>query len=346
MTIKLKSLEEQSVVVFGASSGIGRQTAIDLAKRGAKVTVASRSESGLASLVEEIEHFGGEAFYLTADAANFEDVKAVADAAFERYGRLDTWVHTAATMIFAEFEKTTPEEFKRVIEVNLLGQVYGAMAALPFIRKTGGGALIHVTSVESYRTVPLQSAYGSSKHGVTGFVEALRVELQAEGVPISVTEILPAAINTPIWDKGRTKFEFKARPPVPPIYHPKIVSDAILYAAEHEVRDIIAGGGALGVPVLQRLSPKLTDLATRMVGFNQQDDEPRPPNAPDGLFDIVPELDTIEGRFSDEQFSFDPYTWTKTHPRRVSIAAAAFGGIIGGLYAYVNIKNSRNQIIE
>lgn len=341
MKIKLRSLHEQSVVIFGASSGIGRQAALDFAARGARVTVAARSRSGLESLVAEICQAGGEAIYVTADAANFEDVKAVADAAYTRYGRLDTWVHAAGTMIIAEFERTTPTEFKRVIEVNLLGQAYGAMAALPYIRKCGGGALIHITSVEAYRTLPLQSAYGSSKHGVSGFLQALRLELQAEGVPISVTEILPAVINTPIWEKGRNKFKFKARPPVPPIYHPKIVSNAILFAAENPIRDLIAGGGALGVPILQRLSPGFTDLITRLVGFNQQDNEMVAAGSPDGLFDTVPDLDTVEGRFSDEQFNSDPYTWMKTNPRKASLIAAVAGGVIGGFTSYLKIRNQR-----
>lgn len=338
MKIKLKPISEQVVVVFGASSGIGRLTALDFARKGAKVVAAARSESGLASLVKEITQNGGEAFYVTADAANFEQVEAVADRTFERYGRLNTWVHVAGTIVFATFEQTTPEEFKRVIEVNLLGQAYGAMSALPYLRKTGGGALIHITSVEAHRTVPFQSAYGSSKHGVTGFLEALRVELEHESVPISVTEILPAAINTPIWDKGRSKLGWKARPPVPPIYHPQIVSDAILFAAENPVRDMVAGGGALGVPFLQRLAPALTDKITGLVGFNQFDDERLPPTAPDGLFDTVPEFDTIEGRFSDEQFMSDPYVWAKTHPQKMTAIWAATGAIFGGLLAYGLIK--------
>lgn len=336
MQINLKPLNEQVVVVFGASSGIGRQTALDFAEKGARVVVAARSESGLKSLVEEIGQNGGKAYYFTADAANFEEVKAVADVAFERFGGIDTWAHVAATMVFAPFEQTTPEEFKRVIEVNLLGQVYGAMAALPYLRKSGQGALIHVSSVEAYRTLPFQSAYGSSKHGVAGFIEALRVELQDEGVSISVTEVLPAAINTPIWDKGRSKFKCKARPPLPPIYHPKIVSDTILYAAENPIRDIVAGGGALGVPLFERLAPSLTDTITGLIGFNQFDDEPLPPDAPDGLFDTVPELDTIEGRFSDEQFMSDPYVWAKTHPQKVKAILA--GGLIGGLLAYAMFR--------
>lgn len=331
MKIKLKPINKQAVVVFGASSGIGRLTALNFAERGAKVTVASRSEAGLASLVKEIKDKGGEAFYIPADAADFDAVKRVADSAFERYGHLDTWIHTAGTMVAAPFEKTTPEEFKRVIEVNLLGQAYGAIAALPYLRKTGGGALIHITSVEAFRTVPFQSAYGSSKHGIKGFLQALRVELQEEGAPIAVTDIMPGAINTPIWDKGRNKFKYKNRPPTPPIYHPQIVVDAILYAAENEIRDMVAGGGAAGVPIAERFSPQLTDLITRTVGFNQFEDELMPPDAPDGLFDVMPEHDVVEGRFSDEQFMSDPYTWAKTNPRKVNAGILAVGGLLGGL---------------
>lgn len=334
MKIKLKPVNEQVVVVFGASSGIGRQTALDFARRGARLAVASRSESGLASLVEEIKQIGGEAFYKTADAADAADaaaVKAVADETFARYGTLDTWVHTAGTMIFAPFERITPEEFKRLIEVNQLGQVYGAMAALPYLRKAGGGALIHVTSVEAYRTVPYQSAYGSSKHGVKGFLQALRVELQKEAVPISVTEIMPAVINTPIWDKGRNKFKYKEKPPLPPYYHPKIVSDTILFASENEVREMVAGGGGAGVPIVERLSPRLADFISRLAASNQFTDEPQPPGARDGLFDTMPELDVVEGRFSDEQFTSDPYTWAKINPqisKPVLLAAGVLGGII------------------
>lgn len=341
MKIKLKPLNEQTVVIFGASSGIGRIAALDFAKRGANVTVAARSETGLASLVEEIEAFGGKAFYVTADAADFDAVKAVADQTFARYGRIDTWVHSAGTMIFAPFEKTAPEEFKRLIEVNLLGQAYGAMAALPYLRKAGGGALIHITSVEAYRTVPFQSAYGSSKHGVKGFLQALRVELQDEGVSIAVTEILPGAINTPIWDKGRNKFKFKARPPIPPIYHPQIVSNAILFAAENEVREMVAGGGSAGVPLAERFSPRLTDTITGLIGFNQLSDTPLAPGAPDGLFDVVPELDVIEGRFSDEQLMSDPYTWAKTNPHKVNAIIAAGGSILGGFLIYKILKKRK-----
>ncbi|MEJ7700482.1 MAG: SDR family NAD(P)-dependent oxidoreductase [Pyrinomonadaceae bacterium] len=129
MKIKLKPINKQVVVVFGASSGIGRLAALEFGRKGAKVVVSARSEEGLKSLVAEIEADGGEAFYVVADAADFEQVKSVAKQTVEKFGRLDTWVHSAAAFIFATFEQTAPEEFERLLKVNLLGQIYGAKAA-------------------------------------------------------------------------------------------------------------------------------------------------------------------------------------------------------------------------
>ena len=314
MKITLKPIGVQAAVVFGASSGIGRLTALHFAERGAKLCVAARSEEGLRSLVEEIEAKGGEAFYVVADAADFEQVRAVAEKCVERYGRLDTWIHAAGAFIFGSVEETEPEEYERLIKVNLLGQIYGAKAALPHL-KHFGGALLHVSSVEAIRTAPYQSAYGASKHGLNGFLQVLRVELAHEKIPVSVTQILPAAINTPIYEKGRNKMPFKMRP-VPPVYHPQIVVDAIAYAAENPTRDLIAGGAGLGVVYAERFSPALADFFSEAIGFRGQNGGAKdsPEQFRDNLFEPISGYDTVEGNFSDEQIKRDPYTWLKTNP--------------------------------
>jgi NAD(P)-dependent dehydrogenase (short-subunit alcohol dehydrogenase family) len=144
--MKLKPIDQQVIAVVGASSGIGRETALQLAKRRAKLVVSARSKPGLETLINEISQLGGEAIAIPADVSIFEQVQKVADKAVDHYGHLDTWVHTAATAIIAPFEQVTPEEFKRVIDVNLMGQVYGAMVALPHLKREGQGALIHVFS--------------------------------------------------------------------------------------------------------------------------------------------------------------------------------------------------------
>jgi NAD(P)-dependent dehydrogenase (short-subunit alcohol dehydrogenase family) len=324
--VQLKPIEEQVVALMGASSGIGRETALQFAKRGARVVVAARNERGLGSLVDEIRDAGGSAIAVPADTSSFEQVKAIADRAVEEYGRLDTWVHLAAVGLFATFEQTTPEEFERVIDVNLMGQVYGAMAALPHLKQEGRGALIHISSVEAKRSFPFHSAYGASKHGIDGFLESLRVELKHEGWPISVTQVMPGTINTPFFDKGRTKLGVKPVG-IPPIYEPETVANIILYAAENPARDLVSGGAAQALIVNQRLSPRLVDaiLSTR-AGFRPQlTDEPRSENDPDNLYGPIEGHDTVKNGF--RAFSRSLYNWLEMHPlvRRGVVAGTALG---------------------
>ncbi|MBW4649058.1 MAG: SDR family oxidoreductase [Kastovskya adunca ATA6-11-RM4] len=297
--MQLKPIAEQVVTVVGASSGIGRETALQFAKRGAKVVVSARNEAGLQSLVDEIQRFGGDATAVIADVADFQQVKAIADRTVEVYGRLDTWVHAAAIGILAQFDEITPEEFKRVIDVNLMGQVYGAMAALPYLKQEGRGALIHISSMEGRRSLPLQSPYSSAKHGVEGFLESLRVELKHEGLPISVTSILPAVINTPYYNHVRTKLGVKPTG-IPPYYSPSLVVDAILYVAENPTRDFIVGDVGRILDLAQRLSPELLDVVLTLVGFpGQRTDQPKSENAPDNLYEPMEGYCQVEGDFNE-----------------------------------------------
>lgn len=324
-TVDLKPVEQQVVALMGASSGIGREAALRFAKSGAKVVVSARSEEGLDSLIEEIRGKGGEATAVVADTSDFEQVKAVAERAVEKYERLDTWVHLAAVGLFATFEETTPEEFDRVIDVNLMGQVYGAMAALPHLKREGRGALIHISSVEAKRSFPFHSAYGASKHGIDGFLEALRVELKHEGWPISVTQVMPGTINTPFFDKGRTKLGVKPVG-IPPIYEPETVANIILYAAEHPARDLVSGGAAQALILNQRLSPRMLDsVLTTRAGFSpQMTDEPRSSeDDPDNLYAPIRGHDTAKNGF--RAFSRSLYNWLEMHPmvRRGAAAGTA-----------------------
>jgi NAD(P)-dependent dehydrogenase (short-subunit alcohol dehydrogenase family) len=319
--LQFKPVGEQVVVLMGASSGIGRETAVRFARKGAKVVASARGEEGLDSLVQEIRDEGGEAIAVPADTSEFEQVKAVADRAVQEYGRLDTWVHLAAVGLFATFEQTTPEEFARVIDVNLMGQVYGAMAALPHIKREGRGTLIHISSVEAKRSFPFHSAYGASKHGIDGFLEALRVELRHEGWPIGVTQVMPATINTPFFDKGRTKLGVKPVG-VPPIYEPETVANMILYAGENPARDLVSGGAAQALILNQRLSPRILDaILTTRVGFSpQKTEEPRSEDDPDNLYAPINGHDTAKNGF--RALSRSLYNWLQIHPKVRRGAAA------------------------
>ncbi|BAY07873.1 SDR family oxidoreductase [Calothrix sp. NIES-2098] len=295
--MQLKPINQQVVAIVGASSGIGRDAAVKFAERGAKVVVSARSEPGLQSLVDEIHNLGGTATYVVADVSDFQQVKAIADKTVAEYGRIDTWVHAAATGVISPFEKITPEEFARVVDVTLMGQVYGAMAALPYLKQEGRGALIHISSMEGRRSLPLQSPYSAAKHGLEGFLDALRVELQHEKWPISVTSILPATINTPFYNKVGSKLGVKPTG-VPPYYQPSLVADAILYAAEHPTRDFVVGDAGKILDFVQRISPPLADSLLLAIAFQgQRTNEPKSEDAPNNVFAPIEGYDKVEGDF-------------------------------------------------
>jgi NAD(P)-dependent dehydrogenase (short-subunit alcohol dehydrogenase family) len=332
--MQLKPIDQQVVAVVGASSGIGRDTALQFAKRGAKVVVSARSEEGLNTLLEEINREGGTAIAVPADVADFEQVKAIADKTVEYFGRLDTWVHLAATSVFAPFDEITPEEFKRVIDVDLMGQAYGAMAALPHLKREGRGSLIHITSEEARRSLPFQSAYSAAKHGVMGFLDAMRLELKRKGYDINVANIMPGVINTPFYNKGKTKLGVKPTG-VPPYYAPQLVTEAILHAAEHPIRDYVVGDVAKILDLVYRISPALSDALLLAVGFEgQKTKEVKFEDDPNNLYEPISGYNRTEGDFN--QYVIPSITdWFDKHPAATfgALAIAALGAfaLLGGV---------------
>jgi NAD(P)-dependent dehydrogenase (short-subunit alcohol dehydrogenase family) len=322
-----KPINEQIVAVVGAASGIGRETARQFAERGARLVVADNDEEGLQTLVDEIQRAGGQVISITADVSNFTQVTAIASLAEQEYGRLDTWAHIAGVGVYATFAETTPEEFRRVLDVNLMGEVHGAKASIPLLAREGG-TLICISSVEARRSLPLHSAYAASKHGVDGFLEALRVELLHDRVPVTVTQILPATINTPFFDKARTKMGVKPLG-LPPLYEPRVVANAILYAAEHPTRDLVVGGAGKMLLNTQRISPRLLDRVLAVVGFRgQKTSEPRSVDAPNNLFGPVQGDDRTTGDFGAFSMPASFSTWLDTH-RLAKLGA--MGAVVGTL---------------
>jgi hypothetical protein len=199
-----------------------------------------------------------------------------------------------------------------VLQVNLLGQVHGAKAALPHLRRDGG-AFISMSSMGSQRGIPLQTAYCASKHGIDGFLEALRVELQRDGVPVSITQIMPGTINTPLFDNARTKTGFKPVAP-PPAYPARVVADAIVHAAAHPVRDLVVGGAAKTLITVEKVAPRVIDALLRRVGYEIHDTgEPKPADAPDNLHAPLTGNDTVEGTVGGVTLRHSAYTWLAVH---------------------------------
>lgn len=263
MPVKLKPLSEQRVVVTGASSGIGLETARRFAAEGARVLLVARNEEALQAAVEEIRADGGRAEYAVADVGDEAAVDAAAQAAVERFGGVDTWVNDAGTSIYAKLPDTPMADHRRLFDTNYWGVVHGSNAAVRLLRESGG-ALITVGSVLSDMPSPLLGAYTASKHAVKGFTDSLRLDLMSAQAPISVTLIKPSAINTPFPEHGQNRMDEGANIP-PPVYEPQTVARAILHAASRPTREITVGGGGKFQVIAYKLAPGLSNTLTSRV---------------------------------------------------------------------------------
>ena len=264
-THRLRPLGEQVVAITGGSRGIGRAAARRMAGAGARVVVLARDEDGLVETVRLIEQDGGTARHLVVDVTDADAVRTAVERIEEMFGRLDTWVGNAGVLMYGRFAETRPQEFRDMLEVNLLGQIHGIQAALPALRRAGGGALVIVTSVEAVVTLPMHSAYAASKHALEGVLDGLRRELGDEHPLISVTSVRPAVIDTPIYRHARNRMPWRPQAP-PPYYSAGVVAEAIAFAATHRVRTIHAGGGGPLLVAAQRLTPGVVDAVFRRIG--------------------------------------------------------------------------------
>ena len=213
MTVKLKKLKNQVIVITGASSGNGLATVHLAAKQGARLVLAARSEDTLRQITDEITRGGGEAVYVVADVGKQEDVREIARVAKEAFGGFDTWVNDAGVSIYGKLEDTPIEDMRHLFETNVWGMVYGSLEAARHLKQSGG-AIINIGSTVSDRAIPLQGIYSASKHAVKGFTDALRMELEGEGAPVSVTLIKPGAIATPYNDHAKNYMPME--PTLPP----------------------------------------------------------------------------------------------------------------------------------
>jgi short-subunit dehydrogenase len=265
MPARLKPVSEQVIVITGASSGIGLATAREAARRGARLVLAARNVD---SLRDSADAMKGEVVVVEADVGRQEDVRHIAEMALSRFGHFDAWVNNAGVSIFGELEATPVADQRQLFETNYWGVVHGSLEAAKHL-KSRGGAIINIGSVVSDRAIPLQGAYAASKHAVKGFTDALRMELEHAGAPISVTLVKPSAMATPFTEHAMNLMNREAWLP-PPVYAPELVADAILRAAERPVRDVYVGGGGRLYPALDAMAPRLLDRLMERTMFKAQ----------------------------------------------------------------------------
>lgn len=278
MANSLKSLDQQVIVITGASSGIGLATAHAAADKGAKLVLAARSEETLEKLVTTINAEGGHALHVVADVSDRAQVENIARTAIEYFGRIDTWINDAGVSVYGRLHEVSEEDNRRVFDINFWGVVNGSLAALPHLLKNGG-ALINVGSEVSEAVVPLQGMYTASKHAVKGFTDALRVEIEEiDKAPVSITLIQPTAVNTPFPQHAKNYMENEPKLPTPQI-DPFKVAEAILHAATSAERNVKVGLMATVNTAIEKIMPSLADkIVAKQADRQHYDEFPRNPD--------------------------------------------------------------------
>jgi NAD(P)-dependent dehydrogenase (short-subunit alcohol dehydrogenase family) len=333
----------KTVVVTGASGGVGRATAVAFARRGDRVALLARGETGLAAAADDVRAAGGTPLVVPVDTADFDAVDAAADRVERELGEIDVWVNVAFTAVFAPFSEVTPAEFRRVTEVTYLGFVHGTMAALARMRPRDRGVIVQTGSALGRRGIPLQSAYCGAKHGVKGFTEALHTELKADGSKVHVTRVDLPGTNTPQFSWVLNKMPQRPQP-VAPIYAPELMAECLVYASEHPRRR----AWWIGLPTVytvlgNEVWPQFLDWYLARTGITGQlTDTDAAADDPVNLWEPMDGTDGrdfgAEGVFSDQQWSWDAQIWAGRH--HGPLAAVLGAGVVAASTALVR-RNRR-----
>jgi NAD(P)-dependent dehydrogenase (short-subunit alcohol dehydrogenase family) len=323
----VSALRGRVVVVTGASGGVGRATVRALGEHGARVALLARGRAGLEAAAAEVRGAGGEALVVPVDVADAEAVEAAAEQVERDLGPIDVWVNVAMTAVLAEVADTTPEEFRRVTEVTYLGSVHGAQAALRRMLPRDRGKIVQVGSALAIRGIPLQATYCGAKHAIQGFVESLRTELLHRGSNVGLTVVHLPGLNTTqfSWVRARTARHPR---PVAPVYQPEVAARAIVWAAEHDRRQVWVGASTVVTILGQRVGSWLGDRYLARTAYDgQQTDQslgPRPDYLDAPLDD---ERDHgSHGGFDGEAHARSPQLWLTLHRRGV---AGVLGAAVG-----------------
>lgn len=316
-------LKDQVVVITGAGTGIGREAALRFAEQGARVVAASRNAEALETLVTQIRRFGGRAIAVPTDVTRPEEVERLAETAEEHFGRIDTWVNNAAVSFYATFEQASIEEMRHQMEVNYWGYIYGIKAALPRLKKAGGGTVILVTSALSDFAIPLQGTYCAAKHALRAIAESLRIELKHDQAPIHVSLIKPPSVDTPFFRHARTKLGVLPKP-VAPVYDPWVIAEEIVRAAgsENPPRELLVGGAPKFFSLIHQVAPSLFEWHQARFGYQgQMTKTPKGVEEENNFYAPVEE----EGaeRDTGKGWKVSWVQWLQDHPKAAAAAGVA-----------------------
>jgi short-subunit dehydrogenase len=295
----MNSFAGKTVVITGASSGIGRLTALSFAKQGAKLGLIARSRDGLGTLAAEVKNLGGRSYVFPMDVADAEGMKRAADHIAEEFGGIDVWINNAGVSVYGLDSEISLDDFKRVMDVNFYGQVHGVRAALPYLEKSGregsGGQLIAILSVESEIGVPFSAAYAASKHALYGYYKSLYTELLYQHSPVKLSTILPSSFATPLFKHAKTQLGVEPAP-IPPIYHPRLVVDAIFKVCEKPRFSTVVGRFGKNAIFMQRRFPEtFLHMQAKYATRSQKSSKPKAAEGSHNLYDAVPGSSSVFG---------------------------------------------------
>jgi short-subunit dehydrogenase len=328
----LRRLRDQVLVITGASSGIGLVTARMAARRGARLVLAARSQDSLTRLEQELGHGDRRAVGVVADVARPEDVQRISRVARQKFGGFDTWINNAGVSMYGKLLDQPIEDMRRLFETNVWGVVYGSLEAARHFQARGEpGAIINMGSTFSDRAMPLQGIYSASKHAVKGFTDALRMELEQQGLPVSVTLIKPSAIATPYPHHAKNFLEEEPTNPLP-IYAPELVAKTILHCAQHPERDMFVGAAGKVISTMGQFAPRLADFVTeRLFAGAQRTGRPPRPREEHGLDRPSGRLEE-RGKYAGHVLESSLYTQGSLHPVLAGTALLSAGLAITALW--------------
>jgi short-subunit dehydrogenase len=317
----------RTVVVTGASAGIGRAIAKAFAKEGDRIGLVARSASALNQVKAEIENLGGTAWVQPCDVSDSDAVELAADQIERELGPIDIWVNCAMATVFSRARDISPDEFQRVTDVTYHGCVFGTLAALKRMQARNRGQIIQIGSALSYRSIPLQSGYCGAKHAIRGFTDSLRSELIHEKIEVDICMVQLPAFNTPQFSWGRNHMHSKPRP-LPPIHDPALAAEAVVWTAQNPQREVWVGFPTWKAILGNKLLPGFLDRYVAGKAWEGQFTGTRSdPHSRDNLFETVDELHSEHGPFGDRTIKSKPALWHVKN-QNFWINGAAFAALI------------------
>ena len=318
-------MERETVVITGASAGLGRAIAREFGRRGANVGLIARGHTGLEQAARDVESEGGAALVLPGDVSSAETIEQAAGAAERRFGRIDIWINNAMVSVFSPVKEMTAEEYRRVTDVTYLGTVNGTLAALKRMLPRNSGTIVQVGSALAYRSIPLQSAYCAAKHAIRGFTDSLRCELIHDHSKVRLTMVHMPALNTPQFGWVKSRLKRKAQP-VPPIFEPEVGARAVFWAAHHDRAEVYVGGSTVEAILGNKIAPRLLDSYLGKTGYaSQQTPEPEDPQRRDNLWTPLDAQQDrgAHGSFDRRAHGFSFQLWADLHRAWVALGVGA-----------------------